>query len=266
MTWEEAVQWLRAQPDQQELVVACFFDDPLTDAALRFYQCAEWQAVHRLLPRTPTKALDLGAGRGISSYALARGGWSVVALEPDPSAVVGGGAIRSLAEATGVEVEVVQEWGEQLPFDDGSFDLVYGRQVLHHARDLGHLCAEACRVLRPGGTFIATREHVISRPNDLSQFLDDHPLHHLYGGEHAYLLREYLSAMERGGLTVTQILNPYQSDINLFPRRKVDVRSQIAKRVRWPFASWIPDAVLGWFGARLQTPGRLYSFVARRAT
>jgi len=264
MTWEEAVRWLRAQPDQQELVAACFFDDPLTAAAQRFHRCAEWRAVRRLLPRTPSTALDLGAGRGISSYALARDGWSVVALEPDPSAVVGADAIRSLTDATGVDVEVVQQWGEHLPFDDGSFDLVYGRQVLHHARNLRHLCAEASRVLRPGGTFIATREHVISRREDLESFLRDHPLHRLYGGEHAYLLGEYLSAMERGGLTVTRTFNPYESDINLFPRRKVDIRSQIAKRIRWPFASWIPDAVLGWFGARLRTPGRLYTFVARK--
>ena len=27
-TWEEAVIWLKAQPDQAELVQACFFDDP----------------------------------------------------------------------------------------------------------------------------------------------------------------------------------------------------------------------------------------------
>ena len=42
------------------------------------------------------QALDLGAGRGISSYALAREGWQVTALEPDPSMLIGAGAIRSL--------------------------------------------------------------------------------------------------------------------------------------------------------------------------
>ncbi|MFH2008150.1 MAG: class I SAM-dependent methyltransferase [bacterium] len=266
MTWEEAVRWLREQPDQQELVWACFFDDPLAAAAERFYQGPEWRAVRRLLPPRPTEALDLGAGRGISSYALAREGWDVVALEPDSSALVGAGAIRSLSAETGLAIRVVQEWGEQLPFDDGSFELVYGRQVLHHARDLRHLCAEASRVLRPGGLLIATREHVISRPEDLPAFLRSHPLHHLYGGEHAYLLAEYRRALESSGLKILQTLNPYESDINLFPTRKADLRSQLAKRFHWPFAAWIPDGVLRWFGRRVRAPGCLYSFVARKTT
>ena len=35
MTWEQAVQWLREQPDMQGLVQACYFDDPLAQAAER---------------------------------------------------------------------------------------------------------------------------------------------------------------------------------------------------------------------------------------
>jgi hypothetical protein len=37
ITWEEAVLWLRNQPDQAELVRACFYDDPLPAAAERYY-------------------------------------------------------------------------------------------------------------------------------------------------------------------------------------------------------------------------------------
>ena len=44
------------------------------------------------------QALDVGAGRGIASYALAREGFTVTVLEPDDSHLVGAGAIRSLAE------------------------------------------------------------------------------------------------------------------------------------------------------------------------
>src|SRR5581483_10567570 len=177
ITWEEAVQWLREQPDQQALVAACYFDDPLTEAATRFWASAEWKAITALLPTPRGAALDLGAGRGISAYALARDGWEVTALEPDPSCLVGAGAIRSLSKASGLSIGIVTEYSENLPFGDESFDLVNCRQVLHHARDLRQSLREIFRVLKRGGTMISTRDHVISRHEDLQLFLDSHPLH-----------------------------------------------------------------------------------------
>lgn len=258
-TWEDAVVWLRNQPDQVELVRACFFDDPLRDAAERYYASSEWIAIRSLLAGRHGAALDLGAGRGISSYALARDGWQVSALEPDPSEVVGAGAIRTLAREAGLNIRVEQEWGESLPFPDSSFDIVHGRQVLHHARNLKQLCAEVARVLKPGGLFIATREHVISRTEDLPEFLAAHPLHKIYGGEHAYLLNEYLDAIGGSGIVLTRVLNPYQSNINLYPETVDDLKRRIAGRLHVP-ASLIPGFSLGALGAMSRVPGRLYTF------
>ena len=63
-TWEQAVLWLRSQPQRQDLVRACYYDDPLYEAAERFRQSGEWQATARLVRRwLPGKVLDLGAGR-----------------------------------------------------------------------------------------------------------------------------------------------------------------------------------------------------------
>ena len=264
LTWEEAVLWLRDQPGQRELVEACFYDDPLLAAAKRYYASTEWEAVKRLLPSRPSRALDLGAGRGISAYALARDGWKVVALEPDPSSIVGAGAIRSLSKEAGVDIDVVQEWGEQLPFADAEFDLVHCRQSLHHARDLGRLCAEIGRVLKPGGRFVATREHVISRKEDLPRFLEGHPLHYLYGGENAYLLREYRSAIEAAGIRLTGVFNPLQSDINVFPETLQGMKRRIARRVGLPIHNLIPQSALGVLGKMINHPGRLYSFVGEK--
>lgn len=265
MNWEQAVLWLRNQPDQGELVRACFYDDPLIDAARRFHESGEWRAVRELLPRQPGRALDVGAGRGISSFALAREGWRVTALEPDPGAVVGAEAIRSLGREAALDFNVVQERGERLPFPDASFDLVYCRQSLHHARDLGQLCREIGRVLRAGGAFIATREHVISRREDLPAFLSGHPLHHLYGGENAYLLDEYKAAIQSAGIRLTRVLNPLQSEINLYPETIAGVKQQIARRISFPFPAAIPDFALALLGGILNHPGRLYSFVGTRS-
>ena len=262
-SWEEAVLWLKEQPDQTELVNNCFYDDPLLAAAERYAASSEWRAVRDFLPASFGSALDVGAGRGISSFALARDGWDTVALEPNDSMTVGAGAIRRLADETGLHIKVVAECGEQLPFDDNHFDLVHCRQVLHHAKNLPLLCHEIGRVLKRGGTFIATREHVISRREDLNIFLANHPLHKLYGGENAFLLNEYLDAIREGGIVLTTLLNPYQSDINLYPNSLTGLKRQFAGKLYLP-GKLIPNIVLGWLGAIINTPGRLFTFVGRK--
>jgi ubiquinone/menaquinone biosynthesis C-methylase UbiE len=51
---------------------------------------------------------------------------------------------------------------ENLPFDDGTFDLVYSWGVLHHTPDTSAAFAEALRVLKPGGTIKAMVYHTPS--------------------------------------------------------------------------------------------------------
>lgn len=262
-TWEDAVRWLRAQPESRDLVEACFFDDPLSEAADRYWRSTEWAAVRRWIGNPPGRALDVGAGRGIASFALAKDGWMATALEPDPSDLVGAGAIRALAGEAGVAIDVVETWGETLPFESESFDVAHCRQVLHHAHDLGKFCAEVGRVLKPGGVMIATREHVISAESDLPEFLANHPLHKLYGGENAFLLEQYRSAITNAGLRLERVLNRLESDINLYPTTTQDVKRRIAGRLRLsPFL--VPDFALKLAGSIGNLPGRLYTFVARK--
>ena len=261
LTWEEAVVWLRAQPDRQEIVKACFFDDPLIEAAERYHASSEWRAVRKLIPRATGCALDLGAGRGIGAFALAKDGWTTTALEPDPSEIVGAGAIRRLIAESGCPIRVVEAWGEALPFENRSFDLVHVRQALHHAGDLRQLCREIARVLKPGGMLIATREHVLSNKSDLPRFLETHSVHRLFGGEHAYLLEEYTAAIKSAGLRLVRVLNPLQSDINTFPGTLQSVKQRYSRKLNLPFAWLVPTWLLRLKGARMNDPGRLYSFV-----
>jgi SAM-dependent methyltransferase len=264
-TWEEAVIWLKDQPDQIELVKACFYDDPPIHAAERYYASSEWEAVRKLVGPARGRVLDVGAGLGISSYAFARDGWRVTSLEPDASAVVGAGAIRQLAADSHLPIEVVMEWGEALPFPDATFDVVYGRQVLHHARNLTDLCAEMARVLKPGGTFFATREHVIFKDADLAVFLEEHPLHRIYGGENAYRLGEYKRAIEGAGIRLTRVLNPWASAVNLYPRSASEIRDLIHARLPFVPASVIRLSLLPRLGWLLRSPGTAYSFLGIRA-
>jgi len=279
LTWEQAVQWLRERPEQQSLVRTCYYDDPLLEAAQRFANSDEWKATELLLPEHRGRALDLGAGRGISSFALAQAGWDVTALEPDSSLLVGSGAIRALSSESGLPMNVIEDYGETIPFEANSFDLVYGRQVLHHARDLTRLCREVSRVLKSTGLFIATREHVISHKSDLPFFLEQHPLHKLYGGENAFILKDYLAAITGSNLRVERTIGPFESAINYFPLTheewyQISI-APLARIVSHPvatrftqeqtrFGRWVLTK-LALFRSNLnRSPGRLYSFVARK--
>lgn len=274
--WEEAVLWLCSQPDQQDLVRACYYDDPLIEAAARYETGEEWKATLAILP-PPGHALDIGAGRGISSYALAMAGWKVIALEPDAGSQLGAGAIRDLAAGARLSLEVAESIAEEMPFSDSTFDLVYVREVLHHARDLNLFCRQIARVLKPGGVFLACREHVISVRDDLDSFLGSHPLHFLYGGENAYLLNEYLSAIHTSGLKLRKVLGQYETPINWFPLTEEKWREAVQEPVRRRMGKFVADLIGAphhpWSGmlnrglakliSRLgNSPGRLYTFLA----
>jgi SAM-dependent methyltransferase len=223
------------------------------------------------LPITPGKALDLGAGRGIASYSLAKEGWSVLAVEPDSSNLVGAGAIEYLAQSESLPIKVVKEFGEKIKSEAASFDLVFARQVLHHAHDLKQLCAEVYRVLKPGGTFIAVRDHVISSQADLPTFFDVHPLHHLYGGENAFTEAQYLSAMKEAGFYVKRVIRSFDSVINYAPYTddslKDELKVRLAKLPILRYLSWVLDTKwmfrlsLSFLSRFDRRPGRLYSFI-----
>lgn len=274
-TWEEAVLWLRCQEDQQSLVRACYYEDPLEAAAERFCASEEWVGTQAILaPYLPGRVLDIGAGRGIASYAFAKLGCEVVALEPDGSNIVGRGAIRQLAAAAGQPISAVAGFGESIPAKDGSFDIVYGRAVMHHAQDLTAFCREATRVLKRGGVFLATREHVITRRKDLDAFFAGHALHARYGGENAFLLKEYVQAIESGPLQMIRTFGPYDSAANYFPMttRERDewlagVAGRLVTRPLAKLAMSIPGVAT--LAANLisqlsNAPGRHFAFLAQR--
>jgi SAM-dependent methyltransferase len=266
-SWEEAVRWLMNEPGMQELAKAAYFDEPLT-AARRYHASAEFKTLKELLPHTPGRALDLGAGNGILSWALAKEGWHVTAVEPDPSKLIGAGAIRMLTTEPGVSIEVVEAFGESIPAEPAGYDLVVARQVLHHAKDLSAFCQEMARLGKKGARVVTLRDHVVSDAAQRAEFLKTHPMHKHYGGENAFRLEEYRRAIESAGILIEKQYLSFQSVLNFDPTTVPEVKDKIAglagplSPVLGIALKAVPDQmVLNMAAAMDRRPGRLVSFV-----
>src|SRR3954452_5303501 len=75
----------------------------------------------------PLDALDVGSGTGFLSLELAARGHRATGIDFAPPMVA---RAREKAAARGLAVRFEQGDAEQLPFPDGSFDLVINRHVL----------------------------------------------------------------------------------------------------------------------------------------
>jgi ubiquinone/menaquinone biosynthesis C-methylase UbiE len=96
-------------------------------------------------------ALEIGAGTGYFSLNLLQ----LEAIERATATDISPGMLEALRENAGrlgLTVRTEQTDAESLPFEDESFDLVFGHAILHHIPDLERGFSEFHRVLRPGGT------------------------------------------------------------------------------------------------------------------
>ena len=92
--------------------------------------------------------LEVGCGGAQWSTALARHGARPVGLDLSERQLA---HARRLRHETGVPFPLVQASGEQLPFADTSFDVVFADHGAFSFADPDRTIPEAARVLRPGG-------------------------------------------------------------------------------------------------------------------
>jgi SAM-dependent methyltransferase len=93
------------------------------------------------------RVLEVGCGTGVMASRIHDlPGVTLVATDFSPRFV-------ELTAARGIDARQADIC--YLPFDDGSFDVVYAGWMLYHVRDLERALNEIRRVLRPGGTFVA---------------------------------------------------------------------------------------------------------------
>ena len=96
------------------------------------------------------RVLDLGCGDGAFAAALVEAGAVVTMADIAREALR-----RARGRAPGADAVVLDE-GAPLPFAEDAFDVVWAGETLEHVADVVGLLAEVRRVLRWGGTLVAT--------------------------------------------------------------------------------------------------------------
>lgn len=96
------------------------------------------------------RGLEIGAGTGYFSLNLLKQGIlsDVTCTDVSPGMLE---TLAASAERMHLDVETVVCDAESLPFENDSFDVVFGHAVLHHIPDLERAFSEFRRVLKPGG-------------------------------------------------------------------------------------------------------------------
>ena len=94
------------------------------------------------------RLLDLGSGLGEAAVYFALRGARVTATDISPEMCA---LAAETAGRHGVAVETIATPVERLDVPEGSFDLVYGANLLHHVADVDRTLGAVRRVLRPGG-------------------------------------------------------------------------------------------------------------------
>lgn len=158
-----------------------------------------------LLAQAQGRVLELGAGTGLNLEHYPAGIESLTLVEPDPHMTK---QLRQKLDRSGrtAEVSVVEAPGEQLPFEDDSFDCAVVTLVLCTVPDPETTLAEIKRVLAPGGRLLFL-EHVRAEEAGLAKWQDrlESPWRFLADGCHCN--RDTVATISAAGFSIGEVEN-----------------------------------------------------------
>lgn len=150
--------------------------------------------------------LDIGCGSGAISLLLVRDFGAARVTGIDVEAPVCDAARRRVAAAgLSDRITIKKVTPGLLPFDDGSFDVVFSKDSIIHIPDKAALAAEAFRVLRPGGRFAAS-DWLTDRDGGMSPEM----AHYVKMEDLAFEMASpatYRAAMEGAGFRDVELVN-----------------------------------------------------------
>lgn len=112
-------------------------------------RCAKWLAeAHGI---GSGRMLDLGCAYGATMIPFRDRGWDVHGIDPEEASV--------LFAQQKLNLPVVYGFGEDLPYESDSFDLVISLGALEHVHDFHAAMSELNRVIKPGGHVFIRMRH-----------------------------------------------------------------------------------------------------------
>jgi ubiquinone/menaquinone biosynthesis C-methylase UbiE len=103
----------------------------------------------------PGSVLDIGTGRGFTAVELAGRGAGVVTIDMSEE-MLKSAYLHAVDKGVADRIEFHLTDGGDLPFEEGSFEVVTMINVLHHLDNPGEVLPEIARVLVPGGRLVVS--------------------------------------------------------------------------------------------------------------
>jgi ArsR family transcriptional regulator len=151
---EQDSEALRLALGRRQEKMRAYFDELAGKFGRHYMPGRSWKGIAEtllaLMP--PVVIADLGAGEGTFSQMLARRAKKVIAVDNSEKMVEYG---ADLARKHGVKnLEYRKGDLEAVPLRNGSIDVAFFSQALHHAQHPERAVAEAWRILKPGGRIV----------------------------------------------------------------------------------------------------------------
>jgi SAM-dependent methyltransferase len=148
--------------------------------------------LRRDVKRTKAIAVDIGSGISPMSLMLSENGFDAYRCELDPNSLYYGLFWKHPGLDLGKHIVCDATY---LPFRDGSVDVVFSKEFVHHVSDYHSLFMEINRVLKKGGVLLMI-DGSTSVIYQLFSILTEKEEHY---GHHTQTMKNYLSALRSTG-------------------------------------------------------------------